>query len=79
MSKPFGADFVVFIVGSKPLKELHQVLSGLHGQVAPLELYDALRRALPSTTFRIGIQAAYTCERLKENGLCDSMVSASAQ
>jgi hypothetical protein len=74
VSPPFGADTLVFIATPAPLPDLHRRLMALHNRAAPLDAWQAVRAALGGTRFKLGLQAAYTCERL-ENGLCDTMLA----
>ena len=69
VTAPFGSDTLVFIETGTALPDLHRSLAALDGRTAPLEAYDALRRALNGIPFRIGLHATFTCERL-ENGRC---------
>ncbi len=80
VGEPYGADFVVFIRSEEPLAELHASFKHLKPTEPPTmtakDAYDAVRRGLRGTRFRIGIQSLFTCREIRENGQCDSMLGA---
>jgi hypothetical protein len=74
VSPPFGSDTLVFISTPVPLQDLHLTLMDIHNKAKPLEAYRAVQAALDGKAFKLGLQAAYTCERL-EKDLCDTMLA----
>lgn len=75
VSAPFGFDTLVFVTTAVPLPDLHRQLYALHGKADPIGLYNALQTALAGKPFRLGIQSEFTCERLKDNGQCNTNIS----
>jgi hypothetical protein len=72
---PFGADYLVTILSSEPLTELHRTLASLHNRIDPLAFYAALRTAARSHDLRFGISSLFSCEALRSNGQCDTMLA----
>lgn len=74
VTAPFGADYVITILSREPLDELHRALELLHNRIDPLAFYAAFRNAAATTDLRVGIKAIFSCEALRSNGQCDSML-----
>lgn len=75
VSAPFGTDYVITILSRQPLAELHIVLEQLHDRIDPLAFYTALQRAAASNELRLGINPIFSCEALRSNGQCESMLA----
>jgi hypothetical protein len=77
VTQPYGADFIVTFAGRQPLTDLVVALRKAHDTVAPIALYEAVRAARAKDEVRVGIDGVYSCESLRSNGQCDSMLASS--
>ncbi|MGY2995047.1 caspase family protein [Mesorhizobium sp. URHB0026] len=74
VTAPYGADFVISLLSREPLSELQAMLKKVHNKVAPLDFYRAFLSARTTAEIRIGIESVYSCENLRSDGQCDSML-----